>query len=155
MDPLRQISCDSTLSSLYKEAKHAISELKLDKFLERFLINMDAMKYSLLYKICKAISKKLNVRVIFCLPCGHVVIDTCKGCENEEDDGNTFDNYLEDRISENHNTRVSIFQAQFTEQGVGYERKYSSELRRKQVYLAIRIGPYRNSFGTICLSRPT
>lgn len=156
---------DRVLKQLFCEAKKAIICLEIYKLLEdlcEYQSNKDKdkenssliitekikNKYRDLCKVCMGIAKKIKGRVTITLPDGHVVVDTCKG------EGNTYENYVEDVISENHNTRVSMFQAQHDYKGVSHERKFSSTTHQKEVYVSVRLGPFRNSAGTIRLSIP-
>ena len=134
---------DKTWKYLYKAAKIAILHFKLHQILQK--VHNDK-SYENLYLISQGIAAKINGRVVITLPDGHVVIDTCKG------DGNTYENYINDNISENHNTRVSIFQAQCDTGGVGYEKKYSSTIGKTEAYIAVRLGKFRNNAGTLRLS---
>ena len=77
---------------------------------------------------------------------GTVVVDTSKGATN------TFANFDAKKINENHNTRISILDAQLYDCGVGLETKTSSTTDVKEVYLAKRLGNYLNSAGTVRLS---
>ncbi|MEI2656079.1 MAG: hypothetical protein V9G16_02625 [Nitrosomonas sp.] len=61
-----------------------------------------------------------NGRVIVTLPDGTVVVDTSKGANN------TYANFIDKAINENHNTRVAILDAQIYDCGVGLETKTSS-----------------------------
>lgn len=154
---------DQVLKELFYQAKSAVIKLEVYELL-RLLCESQGIKekdnpgvvitklfqkrYDRLRCVSVGIAQKINGRVTITLPDGHVIIDTCKG------EGNTCDNYVDDVISENHNSRPCIFQAQYDYRGVSYERKFSSTTFRKEVYLAIRLGPFRNSVGTIRLSIP-
>ncbi|MBP6366155.1 MAG: hypothetical protein KBA82_09155 [Nitrosomonas sp.] len=87
-----------------------------------------------------------NGRVIVTLPDGTVVVDTSKGANN------TYTNFIDKAINENHNTRVAILDAQIYDCGVGLETKTSSSTGVKEVYLAKRLGAYLDSAGTVRLS---
>lgn len=154
---------DKFLKELFCEAKKAIICLEIYEFLrdlcknegqkhrsETGLVITDNIQkqYKHLYEVSLAIANKIKGRVTITLPDGHVVIDTCKS------EGNTYENYVDDMISENHNSRICILQAQYNPNGVSYERKYSSTTYRKEVYVAVRLGPFRNSAGTLRLSIP-
>jgi hypothetical protein len=156
-----KIITDKLLKRLYGEIKKAVIDLEIPKILEDIceeqgkkeagnpgIIISDEVqkKYKQLKDNCMNVADKIKGRVVITLPDGHVVIDTCKG------DGNTYDNYVDDVISENHNSRICIFQTQYHPEGVSYERKFSSTTFQKEVYLAVRLGPFRNSLGTIRLS---
>jgi hypothetical protein len=59
-------------------------------------------------------------RVVITLPDGTVVVDTSKGAAN------TYQNFQDKVINENHNTRVAILDAQIYDCGVGLETKTST-----------------------------
>ena len=88
-----------------------------------------------------------NGRVVVTLPDGTVVVDTSKGANN------TYTNFIDKAINENHNTRVAILDAQIYDCGVGLETKTSSSTGVQEVYLAKRLGAYLDSAGTVRLSR--
>jgi hypothetical protein len=88
-----------------------------------------------------------NGRVVVTLPDGTVVVDTSKGANN------TYANFIDKAINENHNTRVAILDAQIYDCGVGLETKTSSSTGVQEVYLAKRLGAYLDSVGTVRLSR--
>ncbi len=87
-----------------------------------------------------------NGRVVVTLPDGTVVVDTSKGAAN------TYQNFQDKVINENHNTRVAILDAQIYDCGVGLETKTSSSTGVVEVYLAKRLGAYLDSAGTVRLS---
>lgn len=88
-----------------------------------------------------------NGRIVVTLPDGTVVVDTSKGANN------TYTNFIDKAINENHNTRVAILDAQIYDCGVGLESKTSSSTGVQEVYLAKRLGAYLDSVGTVRLSR--
>ncbi|MEQ1778377.1 MAG: hypothetical protein ABL863_07535 [Nitrosomonas sp.] len=88
-----------------------------------------------------------NGRIVVTLPDGTVVVDTSKGANN------TYANFIDKAINENHNTRVAILDAQIYDCGVGLESKTSSSTGVQEVYLAKRLGAYLDSVGTVRLSR--
>ena len=143
LTPNDDVLKDKTWNYLFKEIKRAIRHFNLLKY----LVDLDEDKYSELRWIAYAIVERIKGRVVFLTPDGRVVIDTSKG-----QDGNTYQNYLDDIISENHNNRVSVFQAQCDRRGIGYEKKFSNTIRRNEIYLAVRLGPFRNTVGTLRFS---
>lgn len=153
---------DNVLKRLYNEAKRAILCLEIYELLKNLcesqgkrdegnpglIITEKVQKqYQQLHKVSVEIAKKIKGRVTITLPDGHVVIDTCK-------EGNTYDNYVDDIIGENHNSRIAIIETQYRPEGVSHERKFSSTTFQKEIYIAVRLGPFRNSAGTIRLSIP-
>ena len=87
-----------------------------------------------------------NGRVVVTLPDGTVVVDTSKGANN------TYANFIDKAINENHNTRVAILDAQIYDCGVGLETKTSTSTGVAEIYLAKRLGVYLDSAGTVRLS---
>lgn len=87
-----------------------------------------------------------NGRVVVTLPDGTVVVDTSKGAAN------TYQNFQDKVINENHNTRVAILDAQIYDCGVGLETKTSTSTGSQEVYVAKRLGAYLDSAGTVRLS---
>lgn len=52
-------------------------------------------------------------------------------------------------VNENHHSRIAILQTQLYQDGVGYETKYSTSTGTNQAYVAVRLGPYLNNYGSI------
>jgi len=52
----------------------------------------------------------------------------------------------------NHNSRVSTFETQLNVSDVSYEKKFSSSTQENEIYVAVRLGKFRNNSGTIRLS---
>lgn len=80
------------------------------------------------------------------LPDGTVVVDTSKGTAN------TYQNFKNKVINENHNTRVAILDAQIYDCGVGLETKKSTTDNVVESYVAKRLGNYLDSAGTVRIS---
>lgn len=55
-------------------------------------------------------------------------------------------------VNENHHSRIAVLQTQLYQDGVGYETKYSTSTGTNQAYVAVRLGPYLNNYGSIRLS---
>jgi hypothetical protein len=95
-------------------------------------------------------------RVLITLPDGTVVVDTSKpddpadSTPNEQ--ANSFQHFKDKTVNENHNTRISILDAQLWPCGFGVERKFSTTDNAFEIYLAKRLGPYLNNEGTARLS---
>jgi hypothetical protein len=103
--------------------------------------------YKTLYAAASAIAAKISGgRLVITLPDGTVVIDTAKTTKN------TYANYQNKLINENHNTRIAILNAQLQTSGIGYETKYSTTDKKSENYLARRLGAYLNNSGTARLS---
>jgi hypothetical protein len=85
-------------------------------------------------------------RIVITIPDGTVVVDTGKGALN------TYANYLAKAINENHNTRIAIHAAQAYACGVALETKLSSTVGAKDSYVAIRLGNFLDSNGTVRMS---
>ena len=112
----------------------------LSKFLEEETVeSYDLMKISLeaSNKLCNSFAKELglnNSRILGALVEGVVFYDSSKG------DKNTFSNYKEKKINENHMSRAAIREAVDSEDGIGWESKYSSTVGDFENYVAIRVG---------------
>lgn len=82
-------------------------------------------------------------RVFFCEPDGTTIVDTAKGAKN------TYANYKDKSINENHNTRVAIACAQQFPAGTGAEKKNSTSTGRVETSAAKRVGKQFDTQGTI------
>jgi len=91
-----------------------------------------------------------GLRVLVALPDGTVAYDSAKG------ENNTFANYQNGTIGENHNTRVCIMIALLNNSGVGNESKFSSTTGNHESYTAMRMGfSPSNPMGTCRISSVT
>lgn len=89
----------------------------------------------------------IEPRLVITEPDGTVIIDTYKVTLN------TFANWKNKLINENHNTRMSIKNAQQLADGVGYEKKKSTTIDPIVQYsVAIRAGNKNENYGTLRLS---
>jgi hypothetical protein len=75
-----------------------------------------------------------NFRITVSGADGHIFFDSFKG------NNNTYDNFLNKSINENHGTRNYIQQAIHSKNGVGYELKWSSTTQGIETYYAVRLG---------------
>ena len=95
-------------------------------------------------------------RVLITLPDGTAVVDTSKPDDpsNSTPDvqANSFQHFKNKTVNENHNTRISILDAQLWPCGLGVERKFSTTDNVSEIYLAERLGNYLNNDGTARLS---
>jgi len=123
-------------------------ELKLKKLLQIFSTCVD-------YKdLLDTVLSKFNItlgdvapRIVITEPDGTVIIDTYKKTLN------TYENWKNKAINENHNTRMSIKNAQYFTGGVGFEKKTSSTIDPVYQYsVAIRAGNKYDNYGVIRLS---
>lgn len=130
----------STLNAILTPAKITTLTTKLSAVKDSATYN------KLLVEAVATADMIANGRVVITLPDGTVVVDTAKGAAN------TFANFDAKKINENHNTRISILDAQLYDCGVGLETKTSTTTDVKEVYLAKRLGNYLNSAGTVRLS---
>lgn len=134
---------------LYKALKYGIIKYDLDGLLKNTL---DQNTYNTLIEACNKIINKFNKichnhtgRLLISLPDGTVVFDSSRG-------NNTYNNFKNNKINVNHNTRRSIMASQLYKNGTAYERKYSTTTQQKEIYVSIRLGKFRNSQGTATLS---
>lgn len=136
---------DDVYKSMFCLLKANIEFNRVDLLLEEVV---DAGTYDALLAVAQQIAAKLtDSRIVITLPDGTVVLDTSAG-------NNTYANYQAKLIRENHNSRIAILDAQNNRCGVGYEHKLSSTQWTYQKYVAIRLGEYLNSAGTIRISVP-
>jgi hypothetical protein len=135
---------DSKFKELFCVLKDGIIYNRFDTL----LANLTSSSYGAFYALCVALADKVapEGRVVVTLPDGTVVVDTYQGASN------TWSNYQDKSINENHNTRVAIFRSQYEQCGVGHERKLSSTTWVMQKSVAIRLGEYLNSAGSIRIS---
>ncbi|KTC85862.1 MULTISPECIES: hypothetical protein [Legionella] len=93
-------------------------------------------------------------RLVIADPDGTVVYDSAKNgsnCSKAAGPANTFSCYLAKGVNENHNTRVSIMDAEMWPCGGGAERKFSTTVNQPQSYVALRLGPHLNGVGAFRL----
>lgn len=94
-----------------------------------------------------------QVRILLALPDGTVVYDSSEPVGSGPGE-NSYTNFLNKSINENHNTRVSIMNAQLSPLGFGYERKLSTTTGEIEIAFARRLGERFNNAGTLRLSMP-
>lgn len=75
-----------------------------------------------------------GLRILITLADGTVLMDTSKGSNN------TFSNFDNKAINENHNTRSAMLQALLSKSGEGFEEKLSSSTNQTETYQAVRTG---------------
>jgi hypothetical protein len=73
-------------------------------------------------------------RIMICLPDGTVFFDSSKG------NLNTYDNFIDKKINENHASRKYVQQSVHSKDGIGYETKWSSSTRAIDTYYSVRFG---------------
>lgn len=139
--PEKRMLLDKKYRMLFSELKKAIIFYRLDLILK----DLDKDNYDDLVRITIDIARRVkDGRVVITEPDGIVIIDTYKN--------NSWRKYQKGSLGINHNTRVAIMNAQKDPSGVGYERKLSHTTNRYEKYVAIRLGDYLESYGTIRLS---
>jgi len=79
-------------------------------------------------------SNAFGLRVGVTLPDGTV-------CYDSHSDTNTYNDFENRTIGENHNSRIAILQALLSNNGVGFETKISTTTQTATAYLAQRIWP--------------
>ncbi len=146
----------------YKAIYNALYNGILNNYLEVLLNNLiqaDAANGPVLYNAFLATLLTVfgitlgtdSPRLLVAESDGTVVIDTSRAADSPN--ANTYENWQNKNINENHNTRVAVMTAQLFEAGVGYESKYSTSVNANQKYVAIRGGQYLNNPGTFRLSQ--
>jgi hypothetical protein len=118
---------------------------------------VDQATYQNLLDLARSIASSISTgRVLITLPDGTVVVDTSKPDDpsNSTPDvqANSFQHFRNKTVNENHNTRISILDAQLWPCGSGVERKFSTSDNVFEIYLAKRLGSYLNNEGTARLS---
>ena len=83
-----------------------------------------------------------GLRALITLADGTVLMDTSKGSNN------TFNNFDNKTINENHNSRSAMLQALLGKSGEGFEEKFSTSTNQTERYQAIKTGasPQRPNF---------
>lgn len=85
-----------------------------------------------------------DTRILVAEPDGTVMYDSAKGAEN------TYQNFVDKDINENHNTRASIMTAQMLgHREFAYETKVSNTTGNVESYVAKRVGRLSNNSGTV------
>jgi hypothetical protein len=118
---------------------------------------VDQATYQSLLDLARGIANSTPTgRVLITLPDGTVVVDTSKPDDpsNSTPDvqANSFQHFKNKTVNENHNTRISILDAQLWPCGLGVERKFSTTDNVSEIYLAERLGDYLNNDGIARLS---
>jgi len=118
---------------------------------------VDQATYQSLLDLARSIASSITTgRVLITLPDGTVVVDTSKTDDPSDStpdvQANSFQHFKNKTVNENHNTRISILNAQLWPCGLGVERKFSTTDNVFEIYLAKRLGPYLNNEGTARLS---
>jgi len=113
---------------------------------------VNAGTYDFFLNLIRKTFDTVKYRIIVVLPDGTVVLDTRFLPGNPR---NSYQSFINKTVNENHNSRISIFTAQFTKCGVGYETKISTSVGDREIYVAARLGQWLNSAGTIRISEVT
>jgi hypothetical protein len=117
---------------------------------------VDQATYQNLLDLARSIAGGITTgRVLITLPDGTAVVDTSKPddpADSTPDQANSFQHFKNKTVNENHNTRISILDAQLWPCGLGVEKKFSTTDNVFEIYLAERLGPYLNNEGTARLS---
>lgn len=111
----------------------------------------DQKSYEVLLATAVKLASSIQTgRVVITMPDGTVMVDTGKPIDpvGGQGTGNSYDHYKGKSVNENHNSRLSIINAQLHPCGVGVETKWSTSVKAKDVYVAIRLGNYLDSIGT-------
>lgn len=83
----------------------------------------------------------INLRITITIADGNVFFDSSKGNKN------TYSNFINKSINENHATRHYIQQAMHSKNGIGWETKWSSSTKGLETYYSVRVG--MSEFGII------
>ena len=134
---------DTKYKVLFCKVKKDIVYFELESVIEEVVD--DATYVAMLAKV--VMMAGADHRIVIVLQDGTVMVDTAVPFA-----ANTYANFVAKTIGENHNTRVSIMDAQSNCEGVGYETKLSTSTSQKERYVAVRLGQYLNSSGTFRIS---
>ena len=97
------------------------------------------------------LAKFTHLRVMLVMPDGNVFFDSAKS-----DTENTYENFMDSSIGQNHGTRFHIQVASHKQAGVGMETKWSSTTKGLETYLTYRLGiSGTGSIGFITFSHST
>lgn len=147
---LRDIKSKKSLRdelAIYRLVKYAIKRLNLEDLIDEAAGDQTGDKYNFLVSEITNLLAGLSfkgkpLRCLITVPGGTVLYDSSKGVNN------TYLNFSNRAINENHNTRIAILDAQNNRDGVGYEDKYSTSTRQNEIYVAVRVGKFLKSIGT-------
>jgi len=110
--------------------------------------------YQALLTLANAIANTTpNGRIVVTLPDGTVVLDTARNDGPGNPRNNTYENFRNKSINENHNSRIAILSAQQFPCGVGVETKTSTSTGQVENYVALRLGANLDSEGTARFSK--
>jgi hypothetical protein len=115
----------------------------------------DQPSYGKLVTFSRALAAKIPTgRVTITLPDGTAVFDGAQADDPGDTlaKGNSYNHFINKTITENLNTRISNLDAQEHVDGLGAETRFSSVTLKKEVFVAIRLGPHLNNNGTARLS---
>lgn len=116
-------------------------------------VNNEATYQSLLALANAVAGSTPNGRVLITLPDGTTVIDTARNDGAGNPQNNTYANFQNKTINENHNSRVAIFSAQEYPCGFAVETKTSTTTGQIENYVAVRLGTHLDSQGTARFSK--
>ena len=134
-----------TYNTLYQTLYKAIIDKKLYLAIDTIV---DAPTYDAFLLLIRT-SFDPKYRIVPTLPDGTVVLDTSYPIGDQR---NTYASFSMEIVGPDHNTRIAILKTQFEEAGVGYETKFSTTVKQQQSYVAIRLGKYLESSGSIRIS---
>jgi len=151
VEPSCCILNDPTYRDLFNTLYNAILNNNLETLLNAITNATTYNTFKALFFGPLAIINPALYSVVVTDPDGHVVIDTTKADAN-----NTFTNYVAGTINtENFNTRVDVMEAQMFPEGTGFETAYTfiNNTKTFQSSVSIRLGKWRNSAGTIRITK--
>lgn len=141
----------NTLQILLKE--NVFSKYLVINSLNNFIIlenneksyNQVVIALSASTNLCNEFTTKNNLhsRILATLADGTVFFDSSKL------DKNTYENYKTQQIGENHASRSAIRQSMDSQNGEGWERKYSTTDDNIQEYYALRLGQSSHDIGLV------
>ncbi len=115
----------------------------------------DQASYAKLATFSRALAAKIATgRVTITLPDGTAIFDGAQpdDAANKLAKGNSFVHFQNKTITENLNSRIVNLDAQEHVDGLGAETRLSSVTKKKEIFVAIRLGSHLNNSGTARLS---
>lgn len=134
-------------------------------FETRLLQTVDQLTYQSLLDLANNVAANVpngNGRIIVVLADGTVVVDTSKNDgvtfpvpqpNTSNTYSNSYTNFQQKNVNENHNSRIAVIDAQLWPCGLGVETKFSTSSQQNENYVAIRLGKYLNNAGTVRISQ--
>jgi len=139
---LKLLRKNDAYEEIFKETEQYITPIT------RYLCRLSPKCYFALWATANQLAEKLDGYVVVSLPNGKVVVDTRLG------ECNTLENFHDDFIGPNQNTNIATMNAQLWPCGVGVETTHKCSKWPTTHCVAVRLGDYLESAGTITVCQP-